>query len=587
MAGMIPRSFIDDLLTRVDIVDVINARVPLKQKGREYTACCPFHSEKTPSFTVSQVKQFYHCFGCGVHGTAISFLMEYEHMDFVEAIETLARSQGLEVPKEKSRQNPQEQKKKLTLYDLLQDVASYYQQQLKQFPLAQEYLANRGLSSDIIERFGVGFIPDGWDNVLKHFSPRYQPQQLNEAGLLIEKDQGGFYDRFRDRVMFPIRDKRGRVVGFGGRVLGDGTPKYLNSPETPVFHKGTELYGFYEARQHTRKLERVLVVEGYMDVIALAQFDISYAVATLGTATTQEHVKQLFRAVHEVIFCFDGDRAGRDAAWRALQNVLPVLQSGKEIRFMFLPMGEDPDTQVRKIGKEAFEALLDGDSVSLTDYLLDHLSGQYNVSSREGKARFLGEVGKLLLEMPDGLIKDQLITDIARLTSVEVSLLKERNIGAAVTTEPKQNFNRLSDREVRFTPVRFAITLLLHKPALAFEVENPEQISLFDLPGASFLATLIETIEENPHINAAALLDRWRNTEYESSLISLMKWQPESQNDEMLTKEFRDCLRQIRKKAHEQKLENLLHKERTQGLDEVEKKDLIALLSGLNISGEA
>lgn len=581
MAGMIPRQFIDDLLTRVDVVDVINTRVPLKKKGKEYTACCPFHSEKTPSFTVSQPKQFYHCFGCGVHGTAISFLMEYEHLDFVEAIESLAQSQGLDVPREKGSKSNVNHKKNNNLYDLLQEVSVYYKQQLQNHPTSLQYLTDRGLSNDIIARFNIGYIPDGWDNVLKRFKRNYTIKQLIDSGLLIEKDQGGQYDRFRDRIMFPITDKRGRTIGFGGRVLGDGTPKYLNSPETDVFHKGTELYGFYEARQNTRKLEKVLVVEGYMDVIALAQFDISYAVATLGTATTQEHVIQIFRAVHEVIFCFDGDRAGRDAAWRALKNSLPVLRDGKEIRFLFLPTGEDPDSQVRKIGKGAFEQSLNEASVSMTDYMLDHLAKQFNISSREGKSRFLEQAGKLFTDMPDSLIKDQLVEDTAKMISVETSLLQHRNIGTT-QVEPQQSFSRLSDREVRHTPVRFAITLLLQKPDLVSEVDNPEQIALFDLPGSSFLATLIETIEENPNINAAALLDRWRNTEYEASLVSLMKWQPESRDDQMLTKEFQDCMRQIRKKAHELKLENLLHKERTQGLDDIEKKDLLALLSNQN-----
>lgn len=580
MAGMIPRTFIDDVLSRVDVVDVINKRVPLKKKGREYTACCPFHSEKTPSFTVSPTKQFYHCFGCGVHGTAISFLMEYEHLDFVEAIESLAQSLGLEVPREQGEAPVKNRRKNNTLYDLMQEVSSFYQQQLRNHPRAQDYLQQRGLSDEIIARFQIGYVPEGWDLLLKTFSARYTAQQMLDAGLLIEKEQGRQYDRFRDRIMFPIQDKRGRTIGFGGRVLGEGTPKYLNSPETDIFHKGAELYGFYEARQHTRKLERLLVVEGYMDVIALAQFDISYAVATLGTATTKEHVVQLFRAVHEVVFCFDGDRAGRDAAWRALQNALPVLRDGKEIRFLFLPTGEDPDSQVRKVGRQAFETSLLKESVSMTDYLLDHLTKQFNISSREGKARFLEQVDKLLTDMPDSMIKDQLILDISQLTSVDVALIKQRKIGVQAVAR-EQSFNRLSDREVRQTPIRFAITLLLHKPDLVSEVENPEQIALFDLPGADFLATLIETIEENPHINAAALLDRWRNTEYEASLVSLMKWQPESQNDEMLTREFRDCIRQIRKKAHELKLEKLLHKERTEGLDAIEKRDLIALLTDL------
>ena len=377
--------------------------------------------------------------------------------------------------------------------------------------------------------------------------------------------------------MFPIVDRRGRTIGFGGRVMGDGSPKYLNSPETTLFHKGTELYGFYEARQHTRKLSRIVVVEGYMDVIALAQFDISYAVATLGTATTKEHVGHLFRAVSEVIFCFDGDRAGREAAWRALQNSLTVLRDGKDIRFLFLPMGEDPDSQVRKIGREAFEKSLQRDSISMTDYLIEHLSKSHNLSSREGRASFLAEAGQLLQTMPDGLICDQLKVDVARLTSIDLAAFTKRK-RKRISAEPKQSFSRLNERKVRITPIRYAITLLLHRPALAAEVSNLEEIVMFNLPGVILLAKLIETIEESPHINAAAILDRWRDTQHEASIVSLMRWQPKSDDDVMLAREIKDCLRQIRKQAYGKKLENLLQKERINGLDDLEKRDLLALL---------
>jgi DNA primase len=577
MAGMIPRDFIDDLLTRVDIVDVINPRVTLKKKGREYTACCPFHNEKTPSFTVSPSKQFYHCFGCGVHGSAISFLMEYEHLEFVESIETLARSIGVEVPYEKgSKPSEKKQQQNKNLYSLLEEVARFYQTRLKCDDIAKNYLQQRELSGEIVARFGVGYAPSGWDTVLNEFSNNYSKQQLLDVGLVIQKDNGREYDRFRERVMFPIRDRRGRVIGFGGRVIGDGTPKYLNSPETSVFHKGLELYGLYEARNHTRKLDRILVVEGYMDVIALAQHDITYAVATLGTATTPDHITQIFRLVPETIFCFDGDRAGRDAAWRALENALPILRDGKEIRFLFLPTGEDPDTQVRKIGKEAFEQSLDQESISLTDYMLDHLQKQFNISSREGKSRFLERAGKLLKTMSDSLIKDQLLLDVAKLTSIDPEILRTRKIGGSLN-EPVQSFSRLKEQEVRVTPIRYAISLLLARPDLAALVDNPEQIMLFDLPGSNLLATLIESIEDNPNINAAALIERWRGTEYEASLTSLIKWQPESDDDEILAQEFQDCLRQIRKQAHEKKLEILLQKDRTGELNNQEKKDLMVL----------
>jgi len=591
--GRIPREFIDELLIRADVVDVINARVPLKKKGREYTACCPFHNEKTPSFTVSPNKQFYHCFGCGVHGSAISFLMEYEHLDFVEAIESLAESMGITVPREAGGKAPNKEQQQRTkdLFTLLQDASEFYQLQLKGSDKAVNYLKGRDLSGEISKRFGIGYSPAGWDNLYKPFLKNYSEQQLVDSGLVIRNDDDlsnvKIYDRYRDRIMFPIRNRKGQTVGFGGRVLGDDLPKYINSPETSVFHKGSELYGFYEARMHTKKLERIIVVEGYMDVIALAQFGISYAVATLGTATTQDHIKQLFRAVPEVIFCFDGDRAGREAAWRALENALPVMQDGKEIRFMFLPEGEDPDTQIRKIGQKAFEKLFINSS-SLTGYFVENLHDRFNISSDEGKVRFVEEARKLLQQMPDTLIKDQLILRLSKQTNIPEKNLRKRlaNINHRTESnyenghqfEPSRPISRLSNREVRQTPIRYAISLLLSKPELVQFVENIEQIVLSKLPGSDLLTTLIETLQESPNINAAALLERWRDTEFEAPLILLMKWQPESDDENVLRCEFEDCLKHIYKRANEIKVETLLHKERTGGLNDQEKQELLFLL---------
>lgn len=577
-SGRIPREFIDDLLSRADVVDIINARVPLKKKGREYTACCPFHNEKTPSFTVSPSKQFYHCFGCGMHGSAISFLMEYEHLDFVEAIEALADSMGVQVPREKgSGPNEAQRQKSKDIYDLLSEANHYYQLQLKNSPQAIDYLKGRELSGEISKQYNIGYSPPGWDNLYKQFKNLYSEKLLVDSGLLIKKEEENkTYDRYRDRIMFPIRNRKGQVIGFGGRVLGDDLPKYINSPETSVFHKGRELYGFYEARKHTQKLERIIVVEGYMDVIALAQFGITYAVATLGTATTQDHIKQLFRAVPEIIFCFDGDRAGREAAWRALQNAMPVMQDGKEIRFLFLPDGEDPDTQVRKIGKEAFEANYQ-QATSLTDYFIENLHQQFNISSDEGKARFLKEASKLLKDLPDSLIKDQLVARLSKMTNVDKSILLQHEI-VADSFEPKKTFTRLSNQEVRQTPIRYAISLLLSEPPLVQFVENIEEIALSKLPGSELLTTLIEAIQENPERKIVALLERWRGTEFEAPLIQLMKWQPESDDLEILEDEFKDCLVQIQKRANEIKIENLLHKERTTGLPEAEKQQLLSLL---------
>jgi len=589
MAGHIPREFIDELLTRVDIIDVINSRVPLKKAGREYKACCPFHNEKTPSFTVSPSKQFYHCFGCGQHGSALSFLMEYEHLDFVEAVESLANLLGLDVPREQGKpQNKVAAERVRNLYTLMEDASEFYQLQLKSNPEALQYLTSRGLDSSTTSLFGIGFSPDSWDAIKSQFSSSYTAPQLLDTGLLIQKeDTGKTYDRFRNRIMFPIRDKRGRVIGFGGRVMGDELPKYLNSPETPIFSKGTELYGFYEARKNTRKLEKLVVVEGYMDVIALAQHDISYAVATLGTATTSEHISQMFRAVSDIIFCFDGDRAGRDAAWRAMENALPLINDTKEIRFLFLDTGEDPDTQVRKSGKEGFEALLDK-ATTLTDYMLNTLQQKYNVSSREGKAHLLNDAGTLLQAIPECLIKEQLITTMAKLTNVEPALIKQHKLTGQSTYssdqrgEPRRSSSRLSDREVRLTPVRYAIALLLNEPKLAENVENPERIAQYPIAGVNFLVKLLEIFEDSPNLTAGNLLERFRGSEYEAPLINLTKWRPSTDDNAVLKREFQDCLRQIRKKAHENQLESLLHKERVEGLSPQEKNDLMILLSEMH-----
>src|SRR5512146_575977 len=380
--GVIPKSFIQDLLNRLDIVDVIERYLPLKKAGANYVACCPFHTEKSPSFTVSQTKQFYHCFGCGAHGTAIGFVMEHTGMGFVEAVEELAKSIGVTVPKEAS--SIPQHKVAPDLYDLMQTATRYDREQLKKNQRAIDYLKGRGLSGEVAARFGIGYSPDDWQN-LKAAVPNYQDASLVETGLVIEGDGGKRYDRFRDRIMFPIVNVRGQVIGCGGRVLDKGEPKYLNSPETTLFEKGHELYGLFQAQKAIRAHQRVIVVEGYMDVVALAQHGVEYAVATLGTATTPFHVQKLLRLCDQVVFCFDGDAAGRKAAWRALENTLPVVSDGKEARFLFLPDGEDPDDFVRKRGKAAFEDALDA-AVPLSRYLLGELAAQHAPTTAEGRA---------------------------------------------------------------------------------------------------------------------------------------------------------------------------------------------------------
>ncbi len=409
---MIPRDFIDTLLARVDIVDVIDRRVPLKKAGQNYQACCPFHSEKTPSFTVSPTKQFYHCFGCGAHGTALGFLMEYEHMSFPDAVAALAQDVGLAVPQSGEPERP---KPPPALWDALEQAAQFYKQQLKQSPRAIDYLKGRGLTGVIAARYGIGYAPDG--SPLKQVFKDYDADALVASGLVVE-NEGRRYDRFRDRIMFPIRNIKGQIIGFGGRVLGAGEPKYLNSPETPLFHKGSEIYGLFEARAAIKAAGRAIVVEGYMDVVALAQHGVEFAVATLGTATTPIHARTLLRHTDRLIYAFDGDNAGRKAAWRALENTLEALQDGKEVSFLFLPEGEDPDSYIRQHGRDAFLTLLDADTVPLSAFLARELARGRRLDTQEGQAALLKEAKPLLdriaAPLLAGLIRRQ-IAELARL----------------------------------------------------------------------------------------------------------------------------------------------------------------------------
>ena len=429
MAGRIPQAFIDHLLTRVDLVELIDNRVPLRKAGRNFTACCPFHNEKTASFTVSPEKQFYHCFGCGAHGTAIGFLMEYDRLEFVDAIEELAQSVGIEVERESGHSHQSTARHQHdALFDIMAEAERFFRQQIRQHPqrkLAIDYLRSRGLDSDTVNAFGIGYAPTGWDHLLKALSTQNRsPAALAQAGLAVAKDSGGHYDRFRDRIMFPIRDRRGRTIAFGGRGLtAEATPKYLNSPETPIFHKGRELYGFFEARKSTRQLQRLVVVEGYMDVVALAQFGIRYAVATLGTATTGEHLERLFRTCPEVIFCYDGDRAGREAAWRALEHALPLLRDGRHAKFLFLPDTEDPDSLVRQEGAEAFTQRLQN-AMPLSDYLFAQLEQQIEIHSIDGRARLIELARPLLQKLPQGAFRDLLLLRLAEHAKIPLQRLQ-------------------------------------------------------------------------------------------------------------------------------------------------------------------
>ncbi len=432
MAGRIPQNFIDDLTSRLDIIDVVSARIRLKKAGKNYSACCPFHNEKTPSFTVSPDKQFYYCFGCGATGSAVKFVMEFDGLEFPDAVEKLAGDLNIEVPREGSDQQNREPQYR-ELHALTQKAADFFEKQLrtsKDKDKAISYLKDRGLSGKAAKFFSIGYAPPGWDNLQNALAPGEKNdstnnktiKQLISCGMTIEKEDGRTYDRFRDRVMFPIRNVKGQVIAFGGRVLGDEKPKYLNSPETPIFHKGQELYGLYEARKIRQKLTRMIIVEGYMDVVALAEYGIHYAVATLGTATSEHHIRRLFKVVPEIIFCFDGDKAGRTAAQRAMETVIPALQDGLQARFLFLPDGEDPDTIVRKEGKEAFEKRLDN-SKHLPEFVFEHIKEQVDFDTLDGKARFGQLAAPLISRLPTGMLKELMQQQLAQETGIKQEIL--------------------------------------------------------------------------------------------------------------------------------------------------------------------
>lgn len=581
MKGSIPRSFIDDLVARTDIVELINSRVKLKKAGRDYQACCPFHHEKSPSFTVSQSKQFYHCFGCGVHGNVISFLMEYDKLEFPEAIEELAALHGLEVPRENviNREGkPQASyKTRRNLYELLDLVAKFYQQQLTQDSTSQAYLQQRGLSQEIIDRFEIGFSPNAMDAVLRRFGNNPEEvQKLLDTGMLSKNDRGNVYDRFRNRVMFPIRDKRGRVIAFGGRVLGDEKPKYLNSPESATYHKGNELYGLYQALQQNENPEFLFVVEGYMDVVALAQFGVNNAVASLGTATTGEQIQLMFRATEQVICCYDGDRAGRDAAWRALENALPYLHDGRQLKFIFLPDGEDPDTFIRSQGKEGFERYLEK-AQTLSEFLFDSLLAQVDLSTKEGASKLASLAIPLIKRIPGEMLRLYLRNMLGQ----KLGILDPTQLEAMLPQKAVEKVeNRHNMPKIERTPMRLLIALLLQNPQLVQHV--PEDVSFLqslEEKGFDLFLALVEICRDNLGISMGGLLEHLRESPQYRHLVVLANWD-HLVSPENVENTFIDTLDFFYKKLVERQIEILMAKDRTTGLNQQEKQELMLLLAG-------
>ncbi|QIM66148.1 DNA primase [Mannheimia granulomatis] len=580
MKGMIPRSFIDDLIARTDIVEVINSRVKLKKAGRDYQACCPFHHEKTPSFSVSQSKQFYHCFGCGVHGNVISFLMDYDKLEFPEAIEELAAMHGLEVPRENvinQDGKPQANyKTKRNLYELMEAVAKFYQQNLTHQDAAQRYLQERGLSQEIIIRFEIGFAPNAFDAALRTFGQSQEDvQKLLDTGVLTKNDSGRIYDKFRNRVMFPIRDKRGRVIAFGGRVLpGDEQgAKYMNSPETVIYHKGSELYGLYQALQINENPDYLFVVEGYMDVVALAQFGVNNAVASLGTATTGDQIQQLFRHTEQIVCCYDGDRAGRDAAWRALENALPYLHDGRQLKFIFLPDGEDPDTFVRSQGKDGFEQYLADNAKSLSDFLFDSLLVDVDLSSKEGKSKLAALAVPLINRIPGEMLRVYLrnilgqklgIFDISQLESMLPNKKAEENPLYQVV-------------KIKRTPMRLLIALLLQNPYLVKFVPEISSLKALKEPGFELLTDLVLTCQQNAGISMGGLLEHYRDHPQYRIVETLANWDhlvlPEN-----IETTFIETLDFLYANLVELRKEELIAKDRTVGLTDDEKQEYAILM---------
>jgi len=533
MGGLIPESFIEELLGRVDIVEIIEPRVHLKRTGREYQACCPFHDEKTPSFTVSPQKQFYHCFGCGAHGSAIGFMMNYEGLEFVDAVEELARHAGLKVPREAS----DKPRPAAGLYELMEQAAKWYQDQLRDSPEAIAYLKNRGLSGEISKEFGIGFAPGGWDNLLKQVGTDPQRESLLTRGGMLSQGNSGNFDKFRHRIMFPIHDRRGRVIGFGGRALDDDGPKYLNSPETELFHKGRELYGLYLARKSQAKLDRIFVVEGYMDVVAMAQFGFRNCVATLGTATTAEQAELLFRAADEVVFCFDGDRAGRKAAWRALQAALPRLRDGRQARFLFLPDGEDPDSMVRKQGSEAFSALLDG-AQPLSEFFFDQVTADIDLTSMDGRARLVERVRPQIETIPEGVFRDMMFGHLEELAQHRL----DNRPGKTLQTEQKPPREKPSQQR---TPMRLALAHLVQNPKLASMAGDLDDLEDSELPGIEIYRELVDFCSKRPNMTTAQLMELWRDNPAQPHLRTLATWQIPG-DEEQQAQEFQDAVTRLR-----------------------------------------
>ena len=573
MAGRIPQEFIDNLLARIDIVDLIDSLVPLKKSGSNFMARCPFHTEKTPSFSVNRNKQFFHCFGCGVSGNAISFLMDFNHLDFVEAIEDLAAFLGVDVPREQTS-SPKSQKNKANTeesYELLSQVATFFHRQFRNNPEAQkaiEYFKSRGVGGEVAKDFLLGYAPDQW-HILE---AQFNREALLRAGLLVKNDDGNIYDRFRGRVMFPIRDRRGRVVGFGGRVLDDSLPKYLNSPETQVFQKNREVYGLHESLEKNAKPRRILVVEGYMDVVVLQQYGIDHVVAVLGTAISTTHLDLLFRFTSELVFCFDGDSAGRQAAWRAVEAVLACMRDGRQARVMLLPQGEDPDSLIRSKGIDEFFRMQD-QAQSLSDYFFEKMSQDSDLSTLEGRASLVKSATIHLQKLPNGIFQAMMLSELRK-----IAQLSDLDIFEKSARLKQTNKSGLSAKKKQNSPARTAVALLLQNPGLINVVEQQEiDWEGLDSQGVILFREIVRRISESNQPSLASLVEGFRGLPEEKYLKQL-GFQVTLVPDDGVENEFSDALQRMVGQARENMLEKLIVKEKSQGLDRNERQLFLNML---------
>ncbi len=574
----IPDAFIDDLLARTDIVEVIGTRVPLKRQGKEYSARCPFHDERSPSFTVSQTKQFYHCFGCGAHGTAISFLMNYDRLEFLDAVDELATRVGMEVPKETRTRNETDDGR--DMYAALDAAAKFFQRQLRENDKAKAYLDQRGVDDGIRTQFSIGYAPEGFSALKDALgTDERRIKLLDKTGMLSKSDNGRVYDKFRDRVMFPIHDRRGRVIAFGGRVLQkDDGPKYLNSPETPLFHKGRELYGLWQVRQANQKIERLVVVEGYMDVVSLFQYGVTQAVATLGTATTPDHAELLFRNSPDVYFCFDGDAAGQRAAWKALESVLPRMKDGRQAYFLFLPDGEDPDSIVRSEGAAGFDQRLQ-QATPLSQFFFDELGKDVKLATLDGKARLAERARPLLAQIPDGAFGDLMRQRLGEITGVGLQQPQ------ALPEKPKPVSRAPASTQKR-SLVRGAISVLLQQPSLGLSLPPPYGFKDLKQPGVDLLMELLDLVHSRPDISTGALLQHFSERE-EAGALQKLASQVLPGNNALWNQELLDAAEQMENQCIQQRIDELQVKWKSGPLDTTDKYELTALLQAQKRRGHS